>query len=92
MGCTVFADGELDEALGQLARAGHKVRVLRQRKDWGKELHRAEERERLAREAVARIRRRRISSGETYWFGAEGHFGQVVLVSRQSRPDSFGRS
>jgi hypothetical protein len=92
MSCAVFADGELEEALGQLARAGHKVRVLRQRKDWGKELHRAEERERLAREAVARIRRRRISSEEAYWFAADGHFGQVVLVSRQSQPDSPGRS
>jgi hypothetical protein len=92
MGCAVFADGELEEALGQLARAGHRVRALRQRKDWGKELHRAEERERLAREAVARIRRRWISSGEAYWFAADGHFDQSVLVTRQSRPDSPGRS
>ena len=64
MHSAVFADVELEEALGQLARAGHKVRALRQRKDWGRELRRAEERERLAREAVARIRRQRIISGE----------------------------
>jgi hypothetical protein len=60
----VFADDELEEALGQLARAGHTVRARRERKDWGRELRRAEERERLAREAVARIRRQRIISGE----------------------------
>jgi hypothetical protein len=59
----VSAGGELEEAMDQLATAEDEVRALRQRKDWGEELHGAEERERLAREAVARIRRRQITSG-----------------------------
>jgi hypothetical protein len=60
----VSVDGELREAMDQLARAEDEVRALRRRKDWGEELHRAEERERLARESVARIRRRQITLGE----------------------------